>query len=69
VGRIRKKFVEGELEYALNKLPRPGGERKLKGKQEAFLIALACSNPLEGRKTWTMQLLADKLVELGIYHN
>ncbi|KCZ73167.1 hypothetical protein ANME2D_00227 [Candidatus Methanoperedens nitroreducens] len=65
VGRIRKKFVEGGLEYALNELPRPGGERKLKGKQEAFLIALACSNPPEGRKTWTMQLLADKLVELG----
>ena len=65
VRRTRKKFVEGGLEYALNELPRPGGERKLKGKQEAFLIALACSNPPEGRKIWTMQLLADKLVELG----
>lgn len=65
VGRTRKKFVEGGLEYALKELPRPGGERKLKGKQEAFLIALACSNPPEGRKIWTMQLLADKLVELG----
>ena len=65
VGRTRKKFVEGGLEYALSELPRPGGERKLKGKQEAFLIALACSNPPSGRKTWTIQLLADKLVELG----
>lgn len=65
VKRTRKKFTEGGLEHALNELPRPGGERKLKGKQEAFLIALACSNPPEGRKIWTMQLLADKLVELG----
>lgn len=65
VKRTRKKFAEGRLEHALNELPRPGGERKLEGKQEAFLIALACSNPPEGRKIWTMQLLADKLVELG----
>jgi len=65
VGRTRKKFVEVGLEYALSELPRPGGERKLKGKQEAFLIALACSSPPSGRNTWTMQLLADKLVELG----
>lgn len=65
VKRTRKKFAEGGLEHALNELPRPGGERRLEGKQEAFLVALACSNPPEGRKTWTMQLLADKLVELG----
>lgn len=65
VKRTRKKFAEGGLEHALNELPRPGGERKLEGKQEAFLVALACSNPPEGRKTWTMQLLADRLVELG----
>ncbi len=66
VGRIRKKFVEGGIELALNEHPRPGAECKLDGKQEAFLIALACSNPPEGRKAWTMQLLADKLVELGV---
>lgn len=64
--RTRKKFVEGDLEYALDERPRPGGRRKLDGKDEAFLIALACSNPPEGRKTWTMQLLADKLVELKV---
>jgi len=66
VGRTRKRFVEGGLEYALNERPRPGGQRKLDGKQEAFLIALACSDPPEGRARWTMQLLADKLVELGV---
>ena len=46
--------------------PRFGGRRKLYGKQEAFLIALACSDPPEGRTRWTMQLLADKMVELGV---
>ena len=64
--RIRKRFVEGGLEDALNERPRPGGKRKLDGKQEAFLIALACSDPPEGCKVWTIQLLADKLVELEV---
>jgi transposase len=66
VERIRKRFVAEGLEASLTERPRPGGRRKLDGKQEAFLIALACSTPPEGRKCWTMQLLADRLVALGI---
>jgi transposase len=66
VERIRKRFVEDGLEAALSERPRPGGQRKLDGKQEAFLIALACSTPPEGRACWTMQLLADRLVELQV---
>jgi transposase len=66
VERIRKRFVEEGLEAALTEHPRPGGQRKLDGKQEAFLIALACSTAPEGRTCWTMQLLADKLVELQV---
>jgi transposase len=66
VERIRKRFVEEGLEAALAERPRPGGQRKLDGKQEAFLIALACSAPPEGRTCWTMQLLAEKLVELQV---
>ena len=64
--RTRKKFVEWGLEFALNERPRPGKEPKLKGKQEAFLTALACSDPPQGRTRWSMQLLADRLVEVGI---
>ena len=64
VERTRKRFVEEGLEAALNERPRAGGRRKLEGRQEAFLIALACSTPPDERKCWTMQLLADKLVEL-----
>jgi transposase len=66
VERIRKRFVEDGLEAALSERPRPGGQRKLAGKQEAFLIALACSAPPEGRACWTMQLLANRLVELQV---
>jgi transposase len=66
VERIRKRFVEEGLEAALTERPRPGGQRKLDGKQEAFLIALACSTPPEGRRCWTMQLLANRLVALRI---
>ncbi len=66
VERTRKRFVEGGLGRALEEAPRPGGERKLEGRQEeAHLVALACSDPPEGRQRWTMQLLADRLVEAG----
>jgi transposase len=67
VERTRRRFVQGALEHALKeKSPRPGGRRKLDGHQEAYLVALACSDPPEGKKRWSMQLLADRLVELEI---
>ena len=68
VERIRQRFVEQGLEAALNprKPDRPGRPRKLDGRAEARLIALACSAPPQGRKEWTMQLLADELVELEV---
>lgn len=46
--------------------PKPGRHKKLDGKQEAFLVALACSDAPEGRESWTLQLLADKLLELKV---
>jgi transposase len=66
VERTRHRFVEEGLDKALSDKPRPGARRKLDGKQEAFLVALACSAPPEGRDKWTMQLLADRLVTLGV---
>ena len=66
VERIRKRFVTGGLERALKDDPRPGAQRKLDGRQEAYLVALTCSSPPEGRERWTMQLLADRVVELQI---
>jgi transposase len=66
VERIRQRFVEAGLEAALHEHPRPGARRKLAGQQAAFFIALACREPPTGRTCWTMQLLADRLVELGM---
>jgi transposase len=68
VERVRQRFVERGLEAALVRKPqdRPSRERKLDGRAEARLIALACSEPPDGRAAWTLQLLADKLVELKI---
>jgi DNA-binding CsgD family transcriptional regulator len=43
-----------------------GASQKLDGKQAAFVVALACSDAPEGRESWTLQLLADKLVELKV---
>ena len=66
VRNIRKRFVEEGREAAVQERPRPGAQPNLDGKQEAFLIAPACSAPPEGRERWTMQLLADRMVERKI---
>jgi transposase len=66
VQRTRQRFVEGNLERALNERPRPGGQKKLDEKGEAILETLAQSKPPEGRKRWTLELLADQLVQLRV---
>jgi transposase len=66
VKRTRRRFVEGNLEGALNERPRPGAQKKLDEKSEAILETLAHSKPPEGRKRWTLQLLADRLVQLKV---
>lgn len=68
VERVRKRFVEEGLEAALSERERLGAllRRKLDGKAEAYLVALACSEPPEGRERWTMQMLADKMVEVEL---
>jgi hypothetical protein len=66
VERTRQKFVEEGMQVALNDRPRPGKKPKLDDKGQAYLIALACSEPPEGRERWTLQLLAGRLVEVGI---
>jgi len=66
VERIRKRFVEGNLDKALHDDPRPGSQTKLDGRAEAQLIALTCSDAPDGHERWTLRLLADKLVELDV---
>src|SRR5277367_5601099 len=62
--RTKRRFVEGNLEAALSEEPRPGAARKLTGKEEALLVATACSKPPEGRARWTLELLAGAMVKL-----
>ena len=66
VARTRQRCVEAGLEAALVERERPGAAPKLSPKQQAFTVALACTTPPEGRLRWTMQLLADRLVELEV---
>jgi len=66
VERLRRRFVEEGLDAALRERPRPGARPKLGPKEQAFVVALACTKPPEGRLRWTMQLLADRVVELQI---
>lgn len=63
VSSTRERWVR---EKRLEDLPRRGLKPMLDAKQESLLIALACSDAPEGRSEWTMQLLADKLVELKV---
>jgi len=66
IERTRRRFVLEGLRASLNERPRPGARCKLDAKAEAVLETLAKSKPPDGRKRWTMQLLADRLVELKV---
>ena len=68
VQNIRKRFVLEGLEASVNRKPQtsPSRSRTFDGEAEAKLIALACSEPPQGRARWTMQLLADHTVMLNI---
>lgn len=63
VAKTRERWA---TEKRIADAPKPGRHKKLDGKQEAFVVALACSAAPEGRESWTLQLLADKLVELKV---
>jgi Homeodomain-like domain len=67
VARIRQQYVTAGLDAALHRKP-PAREyrRRLDGRQEARLVALACSAPPEGHKRWTLRLLAERMVELEV---
>lgn len=67
VERVRQKCVEQGLEAALTHTrPKRTRSKTLDGEAEARLVQLACSPAPDGRETWSMQLLADKLIELEV---
>src|SRR5258705_3019255 len=61
VYRTKRRFVEGNLGRALSEEQRPGAERKLTGKEEALLVATACSRPPAGRGPWTLGMFGDAM--------
>jgi transposase len=68
IARVRKRFVTEGIEAALDPRPRPArpDKIKIKGSVEQKLIELACTDPPRGRCHWTLQLLADEMVVLGL---
>lgn len=68
VSRVRQQLVEEGLEAVLSRKPRatPAIQPIFDGEKQARLTALACSTPPEGRSSWTLRLLEEKVVELGI---
>ena len=66
IPRVRKNYSEGGLDKALKEKKRSGTPVKIDGRVEATVTMLACSDPPEGYGRWTLELLADKLVELKV---
>jgi transposase len=66
IQRVKKRCAEEGIESALTSRPKGHRAAKLDGEQEAKLVALSCSKAPDGRKRWTLQMLADKLVELDV---
>jgi putative transposase len=66
ISQVCRRFDRGGIGEALTEKPRPGKVPKITGEVEAQLVMLACSDPPEGKARWTMQLLADRLVELHL---
>lgn len=66
VRTARSRYVQEGLEAAINEQPRSGAPKKFTGRQKAKITVIACSEPPEGRSRWTLRLIADKVVELGI---
>ena len=66
VQRTRRRFVEDGMEAALADKPRPGAPPKMDGKQEAMVVALACSEVPDGQARWSVRLLARRAVELEV---
>lgn len=69
VVRIRRRYIEKDLDAAINENPRSGRPPEISGETRAQITALACSDAPEGFGRWTLRLLADKLVELDFVDN
>jgi len=65
ISQVKRRYLNAGLQAALCEKPRPGQPVKIGQQAEAHVTTLACSNPPEGRKSWTVRLLQDTVIELG----
>lgn len=63
--KVKNRYNEEGLEAALSERPRSGQPKKIRQRQEAYITSVACSEPPQGRKRWTIELITDKVIELG----
>ena len=66
ISQIAKQFVTGGMESALGRKEQVNRHKKIDGRVEAHIVPIACSEAPEGRERWTLQLIADELVRLGV---
>jgi transposase len=66
IQNIKERYLEGGIERALHDLPRPGKPKKFNGKDRAKITAIACTKAPAGYAKWSLTLLTEKVVELGI---
>lgn len=66
IQNIKERYLENGLKRALHDAPRPGQPTKFEGKHRAKITALACTEAPEGYAKWSLSLLAEKAVEIGI---
>lgn len=65
VRNVRKRFCTGGLDRALHDAPRPGAAARFTARQQQQVVALACTDPPEGRARWTLELLCEHAVQRG----
>ena len=63
--KVKNRYLSSGLAVALSEKPRPGQPRKIGQREEAYITGIACSEAPQGRKRWTIELIRDKVVELG----
>src|SRR5207247_1326143 len=66
VRNVRRRFLAEGIQAALYDKPRAGRAPKITGDIEAQITVIACSTPPEGSARWSVRLLADRVVELGL---
>ncbi|MHC5062293.1 MAG: helix-turn-helix domain-containing protein [Planctomycetota bacterium] len=66
IRRVRRRYLEGGLDKALNEKPRPGKKRLLTDRTVSRIVAMVCSNPPPGYARWSVRLIVKEVVDRGV---